>query len=139
MFNFLKEKKTDNNNSELDIAALLVHAAKIDENYTTKEKDIIKKTLEELGSNTEDLDKILISAEKIESDSNQILNFTRKIKSVDKNIKIKIFESLLKIIYSDGQSDMYEANLIRRLAGLLYLDNKLIGDLKNKIKSDINK
>ena len=68
MFNFLKEKKTDNNNSELDIAALLVHAAKIDENYTTKEKDIIKKTLEELGSNTEDLDKILISAEKIESD-----------------------------------------------------------------------
>ena len=139
MFNFLKEKKTDNNNSELDIAALLVHAAKIDENYTTKEKDIIKKTLEELGSNTEDLDKILISAEKIESDSNQILNFTRKIKSFDKNIKIKIFESLLKIIYSDGQSDMYEANLIRRLAGLLYLDNKLIGDLKNKIKSDINK
>ncbi len=139
MFNFLKEKKTDNNNSELDIAALLVHAAKIDENYTTKEKDIIKKTLEELGSNTEDLDKILISAEKIESDSNQILNFTRKIKSVDKNIKIKIFESLLKIIYSDGQSDMYEANLIRRLAGLLYLDNKLIGDLKKKIKSDINK
>ena len=139
MFNFLKEKKTDNNNSELDIAALLVHAAKIDENYTTKEKDIIKKTLEELGSNTEDLDKILISAEKIESDSNQILNFTRKIKSVDKNIKIKIFESLLKIIYSDGQSDMYEANLIRRLACLLYLDNKLIGDLKNKIKSDINK
>ena len=139
MFNFLKEKKTDNNNSELDIAALLVHAAKIDENYTTKEKGIIKKTLEELGSNTEDLDKILISAEKIESDSNQILNFTRKIKSVDKNIKIKIFESLLKIIYSDGQSDMYEANLIRRLAGLLYLDNKLIGDLKNKIKSDINK
>ena len=92
-----------------------------------------------MGSNTEDLDKILISAEKIESDSNQILNFTRKIKSVDKNIKIKIFESLLKIIYSDGQSDMYEANLIRRLAGLLYLDNKLIGDLKNKIKSDINK
>ena len=139
MFSFFKKKIIDKNNNELDIAALLVHAAKIDQNYTLKEREIIKKTLKELGSKIEDLDNILLSAEKLESDSNQILSFTKKIKSFDKKIKIKIFESLLKIIYSDGQSDMYEANLIRRLGGLLYLENKLIGELKNKVKLDINK
>ena len=139
MFSFFKKKIIDKNNNELDIAALLVHAAKIDQNYTLKEREIIKKTLKELGSKIENIDNILISAEKLESDSNQILNFTKKIKSFDKKIKIKIFESLLKIIYSDGQSDMYEANLIRRLGGLLYLENKLIGELKNKVKLDINK
>ena len=139
MFSFLKKKVIDKNSTELDIAALLVHAAKIDQNYTLKEREIIKKTLKELGSKIENIDNILISAEKLESDSNQILSFTKKIKSFDKKIKIKIFESLLKIIYSDGQSDMYEANLIRRLGGLLYLENKLIGELKNKVKLDINK
>tara|TARA_Y100001970_G_C14163963_1_gene820189 strand:+ start:1177 stop:1596 length:420 start_codon:yes stop_codon:yes gene_type:complete len=139
MFSFFKKKIIDKNNNELDIAALLVHAAKIDQNYTLKEREIIKKTLKELGSKIENIDNILISAEKLESDSNQILSFTKKIKSFDKKIKIKIFESLLKIIYSDGQSDMYEANLIRRLGGLLYLENKLIGELKNKVKLDINK
>ena len=139
MFSFFKKKIIDKNNNELDIAALLVHAAKIDQNYTLKEREIIKKTLKELGSKIENIDNILISAEKLESDSNQILSFTKKIKSLDEKIKIKIFESLLKIIYSDGQSDMYEANLIRRLGGLLYLENKLIGELKNKVKLDINK
>ena len=138
MFSIFKKKIKDKDNNELDIAALLVHAARFDENYTLKEKEIIKKTLKELGYKTENLDNILLSAEKIESDSNQILNFTKKIKSFDEKINIKIFESLLKIIYSDGKSDMYEANLIRRLGGLLYLENKLIGELKNKVKSDIN-
>ena len=139
---FLKKKNDKNDikdNIELDIAALLIHAAKIDENYTLKEKEIIKKTLIELGTNEENLDQILISAEKIESDSNQILTFTKKIKNLDQIVKIRTMESLLKIIYSDGKSDIYEANLITRLSGLLYLDNKLLGDLKNKIKSNLKK
>ena len=142
MFGFFKKKNDKNDikdNIELDIAALLIHAAKIDENYTLKEKEIIKKTLIELGTNEENLDQILISAEKIESDSNQILTFTKKIKNLDQIIKIRTMESLLKIIYSDGKSDIYEANLITRLSGLLYLDNKLLGDLKNKIKSNLKK
>ena len=123
----------------MNIAALLIHAAKIDENYTLKEKEIIKKTLQELGSKEENLDNILISAEKIESDSNQILNFTKNVKNLDENIKIKIIESLLKIIFSDGQSDIYESNLIRRLSGLLYLDDRLVGNLKDKVKSNLKK
>ena len=139
MFNFLKKEENNSNNIELDIAALLIHAAKIDEKYTLSEIEIIKKTLIELGSNKDELENILISAEKIESDSNQILSFTKKIKNLDQNIKLKILESLLKIIYSDGKSDMYEANLVTRLEGLLYLDKKLVGDLKDKVKSYIKK
>jgi len=140
MFNFFKKKKIiKNNDISLNIGALLIHAAKIDQNYTLKEKEIIKKTLQELGSKEENLDKILISAEKIESDSNQILSFTKTVKNLDENIKIKIIESLLKIIYSDGQSDIYEANLIRRLSGLLYLDDKFVGNLKDKVISSLKK
>jgi len=140
MFNFFKKKKIiKNNDISLNIGALLIHAAKIDQNYTLKEKEIIKKTLQELGSKEENLGKILISAEKIESDSNQILSFTKTVKNLDENIKIKIIESLLKIIYSDGQSDIYEANLIRRLSGLLYLDNKFVGNLKDKVISSLKK
>ncbi len=140
MFDFFKNKKIiKNDDNVMNIAALLIHAAKIDENYTLKEKEIIKKTLQELGSKEENLDNILISAEKIESDSNQILNFTKNIKNLDENIKIKIIESLLKIIFSDGQSDIYESNLIRRLSGLLYLDDRLVGNLKDKVKSNLKK
>jgi len=140
MFDFFKNKKIIKNDDKvMNIAALLIHAAKIDENYTLKEKEIIKKTLQELGSKEENLDNILISAEKIESDSNQILNFTKNVKNLDENIKIKIIESLLKIIFSDGQSDIYESNLIRRLSGLLYLDDRLVGNLKDKVKSNLKK
>ena len=144
MFKFLKNndsKDYSKKNEELltKTASLLIHAAKIDENYTLKEKDIIKKTLQELGSKEENLDKILVTAEKIESDSNQILSFTKKIKNLDENIKIKVIESFLKIIYSDGKSDIYEANLTRRLSGLLYLDDKLVGSLKDKVISNLKK
>ena len=140
MFDFFKNKKIiKNDDNVMNIAALLIHAAKIDENYTLKEKEIIKKTLQELGSKEENLDNILISAEKIESDSNQILNFTKNVKNLDENIKIKIIESLLKIIFSDGQSDIYENNLVRRLSGLLYLDDRLVGNLKDKVKSNLKK
>ena len=141
MFNFLK-KKTEKP-EKIDIisktASLLIHAAKIDENYTNKEKLIIEKTLMELGVEKERLAQIMINAEENEKNSNQILDFTKDIKNTEENFKIKIVESLWKIIYSDKTSDMYESNLMRRLSGLLYLDNKMVGDIKEKIKKKFNK
>ena len=136
MFNFFKKKNKDS--EEIDIfsktASLLIHAAKIDENYTIKEKSIIERTLIELGIDKEKLDQIMINAEENEKNSNQILDFTKDIKNTDKNFKIRIIESLWKIIYSDKTSDIYESNLMRRLSGLLYLDSKVVGDIKEKIK-----
>lgn len=137
MFTFLKKNpkdETSNTDSAVKIAALLIHAAKIDENYTDKEKEIIKKTLVDLGLDSKKLIETIENAEKLESNSNQILDFTREIKSIDEDSKKKIVESLWNIIYSDNQSDIYEANLMRRLTGLLYLDKKIVGDLKEKAK-----
>ena len=142
MFSFFK-KKGSNKLQPVDIitktASLLIHAAKIDENYTKSEKIIIEKTLVELGANSEKLNDIMEHAEKNEEDSNQILDFTKDIKNTDQKFKIKLIKTLWKIIYSDKNSDMYESNLMRRLAGLLYLDNKLVGDIKEKIKENLNK
>ena len=141
MFNFFKKKTKVV--EKIDIisktASLLIHAAKIDENYTNKEKLIIEKTLIELGAEKEKLAQIMINAEENEKNSNQILYFTKDIKNTEENFKIKIIESLWKIIYSDEKSDMYESNLMRRLSGLLYLDNKMVGDIKEKIKQNFNK
>ena len=137
MFTFLKKNpkdETSDTDSAVKIAALLIHAAKIDENYTDKEKEIIKKTLVDLGLDSKKLIETIENAEKLESNSNQILDFTREIKSIDEDSKKKIVESLWNIIYSDDQSDIYEANLMRRLTGLLYLDKKIVGDLKEKAK-----
>tara|TARA_Y100000590_G_scaffold291017_1_gene327574 strand:+ start:2427 stop:2852 length:426 start_codon:yes stop_codon:yes gene_type:complete len=134
-----KEKEIDQNNILSKVASLLIHAAKIDENYTDKEKNIIKKTLIELGVDEKDIVETMKKAEKNESDSNQILNFTREIKNLNDDDKKKIVESLWNIIYSDSESDMYEANLMRRLSGLLYLDDKIVGEIKEKIKSKISK
>ena len=137
MFTFLKKNlkdETSDTDSAVKIAALLIHAAKIDENYTDKEKEIIKKTLVDLGFDSKKLIETIENAEKLESNSNQILDFTREIKSIDEDSKKKIVESLWNIIYSDEQSDIYEANLMRRLTGLLYLDKKIVGDLKEKVK-----
>ena len=142
MFSFFK-KKGSNKLQPVDIitktASLLIHAAKIDENYTKSEKIIIEKTLVELGANSEKLNDIMEHAEKNDEDSNQILDFTKDIKNTDQNFKVKLIESLWKIIYSDKSSDMYESNLMRRLSGLLYLDNKIVGDIKEKIKKDLSK
>ena len=137
MFTFLKKNpkdETSNTDTAVKIAALLIHAAKIDENYTDKEKEIIKKTLVDLGFDSKKLIETIENAEKLESNSNQILDFTREIKSIDEDSKKKIVESLWNIIYSDDQSDIYESNLMRRLTGLLYLDKKIVGDLKEKAK-----
>ena len=141
MFNFLKKKTKEP--EKIDIfsktASLLIHAAKIDQNYTNKEKLIIERTLIELGVDKEKINQLMQNAEENEKNSNQILNFTKDIKYTDQNFKIKIIESLWKIIYSDNTSDMYETNLMRRLSGLLYLDNRLVGDIKEKIKKDFYK
>ena len=142
MFNFLK-KKESSKLQQIDIisktASLLIHAAKIDENYTNNEKIIIERTLVELGADKEKLNELMKRAEENEENSNQILDFTKDIKRTDQNFKIKLIESLWKIIYSDTTSDIYESNLMRRLSGLLYLDNKMVGDIKEKIKKNLNK
>ena len=138
MFDFLK-KKNNNDNEDgkktfVEIGCLLIHAAKIDQNYSEKEAQIIEKTLLKLGAQNSDIKSIINEAQIIEKDSNQILDFTKSLKNEDENTKILIIEALWKIIYSDSQSDMYESNLMRRLTGLLYLDPKTVGDIKEKIK-----
>jgi len=140
MFNFIKK---NNSVKKIDIisktASLLIHAAKIDEKYTNFEKSIIEKTLLELGADNDKLADIMEKAEENEKKSNQILDFTKEIKQTDESFKIKIIESLWKIIYSDQNSDMYESNLMRRLSGLLYLESKVVGDIKEKIKKKFDK
>ena len=132
-------KKKDNNQKEdflIKICALLIHAAKIDQEYTTKEEEIIKNTLLELGLKKENLSNTIKEAKIIEENSNQILDFTREVKNLSDPEKIKIIEALWSIIYSNQDADIYETNLMRRLAGLLYIDNKTMGDIKNKIKKN---
>ena len=142
MFNLFKkdEVNSKDNFSLIAITSLLIHSAKIDENFTENERIIIKKTLIEMGAQVENVDEIIKEAEKKEKDSNQILEFTREIKNVDENKKKLIIEALWNIVYSDKNADMYETNLIRRLSGLLYLDNKVVGDIKEKVmkKNDIS-
>ena len=142
MINFFNNKekdKTDSNETYSKIASLLIHAAKIDQNYTEKEEEIIKKTLIDLGANSSVIDNIVSSATIIEENSNQILDFTKEIKSLAQSEKIMIIESLWKIIYSNDDADLYEANLMRRLSGLLYIDAKIMGDLKEKVKKILSK
>ena len=131
-FNKNKEKPEVNQES-VNVACLLIHAAKIDENYTSEEKEIIKRTVKKLYPDVDYLDKIIIKAEQKENDSNHIHEFTRDVKSLSTENKITIVETLWRIILSDGKSDIYENNLMRRLAGLLYLDDKIMGETKNKV------
>ena len=136
MFNILKKnKKNSFEKIYINSAALLIHAAKIDENYQIEEKQIIKKTLIKLGVDEKSVDELIKIAEKYEKESNQILGFTKEIKQMDKKFKLKIIETLWQIIYSDGLADMYETNLMTRLKGLMYLDDKLFAEIRNKIKS----
>ena len=139
MFKFFKDNdKKDHSKSDDELlsktTSLLIHAAKIDENYTDKEKEIIKKSLIELGIEESNADQIMLTATISEEKSNQILDFTREIKNADNKFKIKIIETLWSIIYSNKEVDMYESNLMRRLSGLLYLDNKVMGEIKEKVK-----
>ena len=137
MINFFKNKKekiVDNNNFLSKVASLLIHAAKIDEVYTDDEKEIIKKTLITLGAETSNINKIMSDATLNEKNSNQILDFTREVKNMPETDKIKIIEALWEIVYSNKNADVYETNLMRRLAGLLYIDNKLMVYIKERIK-----
>ena len=140
MLNLFNNKKSDtkDNLSLIAIASLLIHSAKIDENYTIKEKKIIKKALIEMGADVNNIDNIMIKAENKEKDSNQILDFTKKIKNINEKKKKLIIEALWNIIYSDENADMYETNLMRRLTALLYLDNKVVGDIKEKVMKKNN-
>ena len=133
-------QENNNKNDDLSkVAALLIHAAKIDENYSSIEEDIIKKALLEIGANDKNLQEIINSGKKIEENSNQILDFTREVKNMKEENKISIIETLWRIIYSNSDADIYETNLMRRLTGLLYIDNKLMGDIKEKIKKEFLK
>ena len=144
MISLFKKRENDedivnDDKSYSNIAALLIHVAKIDENYEDKEKEIIKKTLVELGAASSNIDKLISDASDIEENSNQILNFTKEVKNAPEPDKNRIIESLWKIIYSDDNADIYETNLMRRLAGLLYIDAKTMGDLKEKVKRELKK
>tara|TARA_B100000941_G_C28369152_1_gene481177 strand:- start:74 stop:499 length:426 start_codon:yes stop_codon:yes gene_type:complete len=141
MFSFFKNKNIDRNDENIfsKVASLLIHIAKIDQNYTTKEKEIISKTILELGAKKENIENIISIAEKNESNSNQILDFTKEVKNMEEVDKEKIIEALWTVVYSDGNSDMYEENLMRRLTGLLYLNKKKVGDIKERVKEKLNK
>lgn len=137
---FKKQKKENSDNKNVLIAALLIHAAKIDENYTEIEKKIIKKALVDLNNiNSDQAEKLIKHAEKKEEESNQIVEFTREIKKHSMESRLKIIELLWKIVYSDGTNDDYESNLIRRVCGLLYISDKENGMIKLKIKNQQNK
>ena len=133
---FFKKEEIKDNNFLTKVCALLIHAAKIDENYTDKEEEIIKKTLTQLGIKEEDTSKTIEKAKIIEESSNQILDFTKEVKNLTNQDKIKIIESLWSIIYSNKEADLYETNLMRRLAGLLYIDKKTMGDIKERVKRE---
>jgi len=136
---FFNNKKVNKKESSylVKIAALLIHAAKIDEKYSNEEEEIIKKTLLELGANKNELNILMINAKQNEEKANQILDFTREIKNMNEKDKIKIVKSLWRIIYSNKEADMYETNLMRRLSGLLYIDSKTMGYIKEQIKKEI--
>ena len=141
MFNLFKKKTGEENQNDhlslISVAALLIHSAKLDENFTKKEKLIIKSALIEMGADKEKIDEIINDAELKEKDSNQILEFTKEVKNKNVDEKKIVIEALWNIIYSDENADIYETNLMRRIAGLLYLDPKVVGDLKEKTKSKI--
>ena len=133
---FKKDSTETDKNFLVKTCALLIHAAKIDENYTENEEDIIKKTLLELGAKEETISQTIKDAKSIEENSNQILDFTREVKNLPENDKIKIIEALWSIIYSNNEADIYETNLMRRLAGLLYIDSSTMGDIKDRKKKE---
>ena len=133
---FFKNKENNDDNQLVKIGALLIHAAKIDEDFSQEEENIIKQTLINFGAGSKNINEIIKKAKKMEESSNQILDFTKEVKNMEENNKIKIVKTLWKIIFSNKKADIYEANLMRRLAGLLYIDSKIMGDIKEQIKKE---
>ena len=136
MFNFKKKEINKQRSKFSNIAALLIHAAKIDENFTDKEEKIIKNSLLELGVETEKITSLMEISKEIEKESNHIIDFTKEVKKMKEEEKKIIIETLWRVIYSNKDEDMYESSLMRRLGGLLYIDNKIMGDIKEKIKKE---
>ena len=134
---FKKKLNKQNNNQLIKIAALMIHAGKIDENFSKQEEMIIKQALLKMGANTENIQEIIEQSKIIEENANQILDFTKEVKMMDEEKKIEIIETLWRIIYSNKDADIYETNLMRRLAGLMYIDNKIMGSIQEKIKKEI--
>ena len=135
---FKKKIEKQSNNQLIKIAALMIHAGKIDENFSKQEEVIIKQALLKMGANTENIQEIIEQSKIIEENANQILDFTKEVKVMDDEKKIEIIETLWRIIYSNKDADIYETNLMRRLAGLMYIDNKIMGSIKEKIKKEIS-
>ncbi|MDC0150723.1 TerB family tellurite resistance protein [Candidatus Pelagibacter sp.] len=133
---FNKNKNNNQKDDLIKVSALLIHAAKIDENYTPQEEEIIKQALSMIGANKEDIEYLIEEGKKIEKDANHILDFTKQVKNMDNDSKIKIIKTLWRIIFSNNNADMYETNLMRRLAGLLYVDSKTMGVIKEQIKKE---
>ena len=133
---FFKNKENNDDNQLVKIGALLIYAAKIDEDFSQEEENIIKQTLINFGADSKNINEIIEKAKKMEESSNQILDFTKEVKNMEENNKIKIVKTLWKIIFSNKKADIYEANLMRRLAGLLYIDSKIMGDIKEQIKKE---
>ena len=134
---FKKKIEKQNNDQLIKIAALMIHAGKIDENFSKQEEVIIKQALLKMGANSENIQEIIEQSKIIEENANQILDFTKEVKVMDEEKKIEIIETLWRIIYSNKDADIYEANLMRRLAGLMYIDNKIMGSIQEKIKKEI--
>ena len=135
---FEKKIEKQNNNQLIKIAALMIHAGKIDENFSKQEELIIKQALLKMGANTENIQEIIEKSKVIEENANQILDFTKEVKVMDDKKKIEIIETLWRIIYSNKDADIYETNLMRRLAGLMYIDNKIMGSIQEKVKKEIS-
>ena len=135
---FKKKIEKQNNNQLIKIAALMIHAGKIDENFSKQEEVIIKQALLKMGANKENIQEIIEQSKIIEENTNQILDFTKEVKMMDEEKKIEIIETLWRIIYSNKDADIYETNLMRRLAGLMYIDNKIMGSIQEKIKKEIS-
>ena len=134
---FFKNNKVQSEKDDLaKVAALLIHAAKIDENFSNEEEKIIEQALFKIGANEENIKQIIGRGKIIEENANQILDFTKEVKKMDEQNKIKIIETLWQIIYSNKNADLYETKLMRRLAELLYIDSKTMGDIKDKIKKE---
>ena len=135
---FKKKIEKQSNNQLIKIAALMIHAGKIDENFSKQEEIIIKEALLKMGADTENIQEIIKQSKIIEENANQILDFTKEVKVMDEEKKIEIIETLWRIIYSNKDADIYETNLMRRLAGLMYIDNKIMGSIQEKIKKEIS-
>ena len=133
---FSSNNNEDQNNDLAKVTALLIHAAKIDENYSNQEEEIIKKALLKIGADNKNIENIIKKGKEIEENSNQILDFTKEVKNMKEENKIKIIETLWRIIYSNQNADIYETNLMRRLTGLLYIDNNIMGNIKEKIRKE---